>query len=38
MIKGGDIGFFSEDGMKQAGLPKDVVDQLMGRCRMATSI
>jgi len=30
MIKGGDIGFFSEDGMKQAGLPKDVVDQLMG--------
>ena len=30
MIKGGDIGFFSEDGMKQAGLPKEVVDQLMG--------
>ena len=22
--------FFSEDGMKQAGLPKEVVDQLMG--------
>jgi parvulin-like peptidyl-prolyl isomerase len=30
MVKGGDIGFFSEDGMKQAGLPKEVVDQLMG--------
>ena len=30
MLKGGDIGFFSEDGMKQAGLPKEVVDQLMG--------
>ena len=28
--KGGDIGFFTEDGMKQAGLPKELIDQLMG--------
>lgn len=27
---GGDIGFFTEDGMKQAGLPKEIVDMLMG--------
>ena len=27
---GGDIGFFSEDGMKQAGLPKEIIDMLMG--------
>jgi peptidyl-prolyl cis-trans isomerase SurA len=30
LLRGGDIGFFSEDGMKQAGLPKDVMDLLMG--------
>ncbi len=30
LVRGGDIGFFSEDGMKQAGLPKDVMDVLMG--------
>ena len=30
LVRGGDIGFFSEDGLKQAGLPKDVTEQLMG--------
>ncbi|MEP6636579.1 MAG: peptidylprolyl isomerase, partial [Acidobacteriota bacterium] len=30
LVRGGDIGFFSEDGMKQAGLPKELMDQLMG--------
>ena len=30
LLKGGDIGFFSEDGLKQAGLPKEIIDQFMG--------
>jgi parvulin-like peptidyl-prolyl isomerase len=30
LVKGGDIGFFSEDGLKQAGLPKEIIDQIMG--------
>lgn len=30
LLKGGDIGFFSEDGLRQAGLPKDLTDQFMG--------
>jgi parvulin-like peptidyl-prolyl isomerase len=30
LLKGGDIGFFSEDGMKQAGFPKDLTDSFMG--------
>jgi parvulin-like peptidyl-prolyl isomerase len=30
LVRGGDIGFFSEDGLKQAGLPKELMDQLMG--------
>lgn len=30
LLKGGDIGFFSEDGMRQAGFPKDLVDSFMG--------
>lgn len=30
LVRGGDIGFFSEDGLKQAGLPKEVIDLLMG--------
>jgi hypothetical protein len=30
LVRGGDIGFFSEDGLKQAGLPKEVIDVLMG--------
>ena len=29
-MRGGDIGFFSEDGMKQAGLPKELIDLFMG--------
>jgi len=30
LLKGGDIGYFSEDGMRQAGLPKELIDQFMG--------
>jgi parvulin-like peptidyl-prolyl isomerase len=30
LLQGGDIGFFSEDGMRQAGLPKDLIDLFMG--------
>lgn len=30
LLKGGDIGFFSEDGMRQAGLPKELMDLFMG--------
>ncbi len=30
LLKGGDIGFFSEEGLKQAGLPKEIIDQFMG--------
>lgn len=30
LVRGGDIGFFSEDGLKQAGLPKDIIDLFMG--------
>ena len=30
LVRGGDIGFFSEDGLKQAGLPKELMDLLMG--------
>ena len=30
LLKGGDIGFFSEDGMRQAGLPKEMIDLFMG--------
>jgi parvulin-like peptidyl-prolyl isomerase len=30
LIRGGDIGFFSEDGLKQAGLPKELMDLFMG--------
>src|SRR5258708_4873162 len=29
LLKGGDIGFFSEDGLKQAGPPRGIIDQLM---------
>jgi len=28
--RGGDIGFFGEDQLKQAGFPKELVDQFMG--------
>jgi hypothetical protein len=30
LVRGGDIGFFSEDGLKQAGLPKEISEQFMG--------
>ncbi len=30
LLRGGDIGFASEDGLKQAGLPKELADQFMG--------
>lgn len=30
LVRGGDIGFFSEDRQKQAGVPKEVSDILMG--------
>jgi peptidyl-prolyl cis-trans isomerase SurA len=30
LVRGGDIGFFSEDGLKQAGLPKEISDTFMG--------
>jgi parvulin-like peptidyl-prolyl isomerase len=30
LLRGGDIGFFTEDGLKQAGLPKELSDQFMG--------
>ena len=30
LMRGGDIGFFSEDGLKQAGLPKELIDSFMG--------
>jgi parvulin-like peptidyl-prolyl isomerase len=30
LLKGGDIGFGSEDDLKKAGLPKEIIDQFMG--------
>jgi foldase protein PrsA len=30
LLQGGDIGSFSEDSMRQASFPKELVDQLMG--------
>jgi len=30
LVRGGDIGFFSEDGLRQAGLPKELTDLFMG--------
>jgi parvulin-like peptidyl-prolyl isomerase len=30
LLRGGDIGFFSEDALKQAGFPKDLIDQFLG--------
>jgi hypothetical protein len=30
LLKGGDIGRFTEDGLKQAGLQKELIDQFMG--------
>jgi peptidyl-prolyl cis-trans isomerase SurA len=36
MLKGGDIGFFTEDSMKQAGFPKDLIDQFMGSMQIGS--
>ena len=36
LIRGGDIGFFSEDGLKQAGLPKDLIDLFMGTMQVGS--
>ena len=30
LLKGGDIGFFSEEGMRQAGFPRELTDSFMG--------
>lgn len=30
LLKGGDIGFFSEDQMRQSGFPKEMIDNFMG--------
>ena len=30
LVRGGDIGFFSEDRLKQTGFPKELTDQFMG--------
>lgn len=30
LLRGGDIGFASEEGLKQAGMPKELVDTFMG--------
>ncbi len=36
LVRGGDIGYFSEDGMKQAGLPKEVMELLMGAMQVGS--
>ena len=36
LVKGGDIGFFSEDGLKQAGLPKELSDLFMGSMQVGS--
>ncbi len=36
LLRGGDIGFFSEDGMKQAGLPKELIDVFMGSMQVGS--
>jgi parvulin-like peptidyl-prolyl isomerase len=34
--RGGDIGFFSEDQLKQAGFPKELIDQFMGNLQIGS--
>lgn len=34
--RGGDIGFFGEDQLKQAGFPKELVDQFMGSLQVGS--
>jgi parvulin-like peptidyl-prolyl isomerase len=36
VARGGDIGFFSEDQLKQAGFPKDLTDQFMGSMQVGS--
>lgn len=36
LVRGGDIGFFSEDGLKQAGLPKEITDLFMGSMQVGS--
>jgi len=36
LVRGGDIGFFSEDGLKQAGLPKEIIDLFMGSMQVGS--
>ena len=36
LLRGGDIGFFSEDGLKQAGLPKEITDLFMGSMQVGS--
>ena len=36
LMRGGDIGFFSEDQMKQAGFPKELIDQVMGALQVGS--
>jgi parvulin-like peptidyl-prolyl isomerase len=34
--RGGDIGFFSEEQLKQAGFPKELIDQFMGSLQIGS--
>lgn len=34
--RGGDIGFFPEDQLKQAGFPKELIDQFMGSLQVGS--
>jgi parvulin-like peptidyl-prolyl isomerase len=36
LVRGGDIGFFSEDQLKQAGFPKELIDQFMGAMQVGS--
>jgi parvulin-like peptidyl-prolyl isomerase len=36
LLRGGDIGFFSEDQLKQAGFPKELIDQFMGALQVGS--
>jgi peptidyl-prolyl cis-trans isomerase SurA len=36
LLRGGDIGFFSEDQLKQAGFPKELIDQFMGSLQVGS--
>ena len=36
LLRGGDIGFFSEDQLKQGGFPKDLIDQFMGSLQVGS--